>query len=194
MIGAADSPGGGAGALAANIALFGRLLRAAGLPIGAGKAVDAVRAVAATSVSRRDDVYWALHSVFVRRRDDHTLFVRAFAHFWHAPQPPERSGLPTDATRGPQPATDADARGIAPAAESAELGGTLEPGGRAPGDDAGSAERICNIGIIYAWLGDYAKALSTYEQALAQKVALGDKASAPQTLGQIGTVHLRLGD
>ncbi len=87
MTGAADSAGGGAGKLAVNIAHFGRLLRAAGLPVGTGRAVDAVRAVAAAGVGRRDDVYWALHAVFVDRRDQHALFDRAFELFWRGADP-----------------------------------------------------------------------------------------------------------
>ena len=82
MIGAADSAGGGTGALAANIAHFGRLLRAAGLPIGTGKVVDAVRAAEAAGVTCRDDVYWALHAVLVNRRDQHATFDQAFELFW----------------------------------------------------------------------------------------------------------------
>ena len=87
MTGAADSAGGGAGKLAVNIAHFGRLLRAAGLPVGTGRAVDAVRAVAAAGVGRRDDVYWALHAVFVDRHDQHALFDRAFELFWRGADP-----------------------------------------------------------------------------------------------------------
>ena len=87
MTGAADRPGGGTGALAANIAHFGRLLRAAGLPIGTGKAIDAVRAVEAAGVSRRNDVYWALHAVFVNRRDQHATFDHAFELFWRGTDP-----------------------------------------------------------------------------------------------------------
>src|SRR6185295_8891508 len=59
--------------LVANIMHFARILRAAGLPIGPGKVIDAVNAVRAIGVGSRSDFYWALHSVFVNRRDPKIL-------------------------------------------------------------------------------------------------------------------------
>ena len=82
--------GEGDGRLAANIMHFARVLRAAGLPIGPGRVIDAVRAVEAVGISRRGDFYWALHAVFVNRRDQRELFDQAFHMFWRNPKILER--------------------------------------------------------------------------------------------------------
>ncbi len=82
------SPGGSA--LVANIMHFARVLRGAGLPIGPGKVLDAIRAVEAVGIARRQDFYWALHAVFVNRRDQRELFDQAFHIFWRNPQLLER--------------------------------------------------------------------------------------------------------
>ena len=69
---------------------FARTLRAAGLPVGSGAVLDAMRAVEAVGVARRDDFYWALHAVFVRRADQRPLFDEAFHVFWRNPKLLER--------------------------------------------------------------------------------------------------------
>ena len=69
---------------------FGRVLRAAGLPVGPGKIIDAMRAVETAGISSRDDFYWTLHSVFVNRRDQREIFDQAFHVFWRNPQILER--------------------------------------------------------------------------------------------------------
>lgn len=76
--------------LAANIMHFGRVLRSAGLPVGPGKILDAVSAVREVGVTNRTDFYWALHAVFVNRRDQHELFDQAFHIFWRDPKLLER--------------------------------------------------------------------------------------------------------
>src|SRR5690606_25638737 len=78
------------GRLAENIMHFGRVLRAAGLPIGPGKVLDAITAVCAVGVTDRTDFYWTLHAVFVNRRDQRELFDQAFHIFWRNPQLLER--------------------------------------------------------------------------------------------------------
>ena len=71
--------------LAANVAHFTRLLRRAGLRVGPGDTLDAERAVAAIDIVARDQFYWALHAVLVRRHTDHALFDEAFRLFWRDP-------------------------------------------------------------------------------------------------------------
>ncbi len=71
--------------LAANIAHFTRLLRQAGLRVGPGDTLDAQRAVATIDIVQRDQFYWALHAVLVRRQPDHALFDEAFRLFWRDP-------------------------------------------------------------------------------------------------------------
>ncbi|MEW6121505.1 MAG: VWA domain-containing protein [Pseudomonadota bacterium] len=70
------------GRLADNVAFFGRALRAAGLRVGPGDVLDAVSALEVAGVASRVDAYWALHAVFVRRREDHEVFDQAFRLFW----------------------------------------------------------------------------------------------------------------
>ena len=73
------------GKLADNIMYFGRALRVAGLPIGPGKVIDAIKAVEIAGITNRSDFYWALHSVFVNRRDQREMFDQAFHIFWRNP-------------------------------------------------------------------------------------------------------------
>jgi len=88
MDGATPSPGGGN--LVANIMYFARTLRAAGLPVGPGKVLQAVEAVRAVGLESREDFYWTLHAVFVNRRDQRLIFDQAFHVFWRNPKLLER--------------------------------------------------------------------------------------------------------
>uniref|UniRef100_UPI001A971D97 vWA domain-containing protein n=1 Tax=Arenibaculum pallidiluteum TaxID=2812559 RepID=UPI001A971D97 len=109
---------------------FARTLRAAGLPVGPGKVLQAVEAVEATGLDDRRVFYWTLHAVFVNRRDQREIFDQAFHVFWRNPQLLERMmGLLLPALRadlkreGPElsrrvaeammPRTDADRQGKA---------------------------------------------------------------------------------
>jgi uncharacterized protein len=74
------------GRLVANLMHFGRALRAAGMPVGPGKVIDAVAAVEAVGISDRRDFYWTLHAVFVNRADQRLLFDQAFHVFWRNPE------------------------------------------------------------------------------------------------------------
>lgn len=76
----------GDGRLVENLTLFARTLRGAGLPVGPGRVLEALRAVEAVGIERRDDLYWALHAVFVNRRDQQPLFDQAFHVFWRNPR------------------------------------------------------------------------------------------------------------
>jgi uncharacterized protein with von Willebrand factor type A (vWA) domain len=68
--------------LAANIVVFGRLLREVGLDVAVDQVADAVDAVTRVGVSRRGDVHDALQSVLVRRQAHVALFDAAFDAFW----------------------------------------------------------------------------------------------------------------
>ncbi len=78
------------GKLVDNIMHFGRVLRAAGIPVGPGAVIDAVRAVEVAGIVRRDDFYWTLHAVFVHRAAQRELFDQAFHAFWRNPKILER--------------------------------------------------------------------------------------------------------
>jgi hypothetical protein len=78
------------GHLAENVMHFARVLRAAGLPIGPDRMLDAVRALEVAGVERRDDFYWTLASVFLDRREQFEVYDQAFHIFWRDPQLLER--------------------------------------------------------------------------------------------------------
>ena len=96
------------GRLLENLMFFARTLRAAGLPIGPGRVIEALRAVETVGIGRREDFYWTLHSVFVNRQDQRPIFDQAFHVFWRNPQLLERMmamllpsiGAPDDANKG----------------------------------------------------------------------------------------------
>ena len=73
-----DTPG----RLAENILYFARALRAAGIPVGPGAVLDALEAVKAAGVGDRDDFYWTLHAVFVKKHEHSVLFDQAFRIFF----------------------------------------------------------------------------------------------------------------
>ncbi|MBL8908509.1 MAG: VWA domain-containing protein [Rhizobiales bacterium] len=72
--------------LAVNIMHFARVLREAGLPVGPGHVLDALDAAMAGTLRSREDFYWTLHAVFVKRRDQKELFDQAFHVFWKKPK------------------------------------------------------------------------------------------------------------
>src|SRR6202158_4679151 len=74
------------GRLVANLMHFARTLRAAGLPVGPGKVLDAVAAIEAVGITDRRDFYWTLHAVLVNRADQRVLFDQAFHVFWRNPE------------------------------------------------------------------------------------------------------------
>ncbi len=73
------------GRLALNITHFARALRRAGLPIGPGKVIEAVRAVEAAGFTEKSDFYWTLHSVFISRPEQREVFAQVFRLYWRDP-------------------------------------------------------------------------------------------------------------
>lgn len=97
------------GRLSENIMHFARVLRRAGLPIGPGQVLEALRAVGSVGFDNREDFYWTLHAVFVNRRDQRELFDQAFHIFWRNPDIlgrmmslmlPEMGAMQDDAPKG----------------------------------------------------------------------------------------------
>ncbi|MFN3614146.1 MAG: vWA domain-containing protein [Rubrimonas sp.] len=78
------------GRLADNIAHFARALRKAGLPVGPGRVVEAVRAVEAAGFDRREDFYHTLAACFVSRPEHRAIFAATFGLFWRDPDIMER--------------------------------------------------------------------------------------------------------
>ncbi|MCV2865486.1 vWA domain-containing protein [Albidovulum sediminicola] len=74
------------GRLADNITHFARALRKAGLKVGPGRVVDAIRAVEAAGFTERRDFYWVLHAAFVSRPEERAVFAQIFRLYWRDPQ------------------------------------------------------------------------------------------------------------
>ncbi len=75
--------------LLAKLTQFGRLLHAAGMPVGAGRIMAAAEALTRIDVTSRDDVYWALSALFVSDHRQRELFKQAFALFWRERRKPD---------------------------------------------------------------------------------------------------------
>jgi uncharacterized protein with von Willebrand factor type A (vWA) domain len=78
----AREAGDATGRLAENIVYFARALRKAGIPVGPGAVLDALAALQTAGVSTREDFYWTLHAVFVKRHEHSVLFDQAFRIFF----------------------------------------------------------------------------------------------------------------
>ena len=70
------------GHLLHNLLLFGYLLRRLGLNVHEGRMLDAIRVLEDIGVSRRVDVWSALRTLLVHRKDDLPIFDEAFEVFW----------------------------------------------------------------------------------------------------------------
>ena len=76
------------GRLAENVVHFARGLRHAGIPLGPGAVMDALAAIQTSGIGPREDFYWVLHAIFVKRREHSLLFDQAFRLFFR-----RRAGL-----------------------------------------------------------------------------------------------------
>jgi len=104
------------GKLATNIMHFSRLLRASGMTVGPDRTLDALAAVAAAGLQRREDFYWALHTVFVSKHSDHALFDQAFHLFWRDPDIMKKAmALMLPSISAPTPPADKITRRLAEA-------------------------------------------------------------------------------
>lgn len=72
------------GKLADNILYFCRTLRKAGLKIGPASVVQAIEAVEVGGLESRDQFYWTLHAVLVKKREDRLVFDEAFRVYWRS--------------------------------------------------------------------------------------------------------------
>lgn len=110
----ADLPANPDGKLAENITHFARALRRAGLPIGPGQVLDAIRAVEVAGFTEKADFFWTLHACFVRRPEHRAVYGQVFRLYWRDPQFLEHMmALLTPMVRGvnePPDPTDAEKR------------------------------------------------------------------------------------
>ncbi len=90
MAGFAELPVPEDGKLVRNVARFARALRKAGLPVGPGRAIAAIRAVEAVGFGDRADFYFTLEACFVSRPEHRAVFAEAFRLFWRDPRLDDR--------------------------------------------------------------------------------------------------------
>ncbi|SLN55279.1 VWA domain containing CoxE-like protein [Roseovarius gaetbuli] len=69
-----------------NITHFARALRAAGLPIGTGRVIDAIRAVAMAGFTSRTDFFYTLRACLVTRPEHLVVFAQVFRLYWRDPR------------------------------------------------------------------------------------------------------------
>ncbi|NSX55613.1 vWA domain-containing protein [Parasulfitobacter algicola] len=72
--------------LMSNITHFARALRKAGLPIGSGHIMDAIRAVQTAGFTEKRDFYWILHACFVSKPEHRQVFAQIFRLYWRDPR------------------------------------------------------------------------------------------------------------
>ncbi|MCY4259307.1 MAG: VWA domain-containing protein [Rhodobacteraceae bacterium] len=113
------------GKLANNIIYFARALRRAGIAVGPGQIVQAIRAVHAVGFADRADVYWTLRACFLTRGEQSAVFAQMFRLFWRDPRylehmmammMPAMRGVSEDSMAAPAARQAADALLDGPAA------------------------------------------------------------------------------
>src|SRR5262245_52122385 len=70
-----------------NLLLFGHALRHVGITVSLTQTVEAARALELVDIGSRGQVYHALRSLLINRREDLLLFDQVFNQFWQAPEP-----------------------------------------------------------------------------------------------------------
>ena len=164
--------------LMGNITHFARALRRAGLPIGPGRVIDAIRAVEAAGFNNKRDFYWTLHACFVNRPEHRTVFAQLFRLYWRDPRYLEHmmaAMLP--AIRGVQ--EDRPAQAAEKRAAEALLDGAEAP----PQDDADEApEEDALIEVDASLTMSAAERLRTLDF---EQMSLAEMAQAKRMLAQL---------
>ena len=163
------------GRFARNVVHFARALRAAGLPVGPGHALDALRAVEAIGIASREDFYWTLHAVFVNRRDQRPVFDQCFHVFWRDPKLLERMMhmlLPTlKPEKGREPSSEVNRR-VAEAMAPEILSG----------QDEAPEESEVEIDMALTFSGKEVSQTKDFEQMTATELAEARRAIAAMRL------------
>lgn len=153
------------GKLAANVMQFARALRAAGLPVGPGRVLDALQAVEAVGVGSRQDLYWTLHAVFVNRRDQWQIFDQCFHIFWRDPQILERMM----SLMLPQLEADLPPQGPEASRRVADaLGPEKTPG---QGEGESDSEEVVQLDAVMTWSDRELLQAKDFEQMSAEEIA-----------------------
>src|SRR5580658_9047951 len=96
------------GLIADNVIGFARALRAAGIPVGPGAVIDALKALRLIEIGNRADVFATLQAIFVKRHEHALVFAQAFDLFFRAAedwkQMLDSVPLPDQAKKKPPPA------------------------------------------------------------------------------------------
>jgi len=74
------------GMLFQRLVAFARLLRRAGVPLGPGSVIDAFEAVLLAGTGTRQDFFWTLHAVLIKRHEHFPIYYEAFYRFWQRGQ------------------------------------------------------------------------------------------------------------
>jgi len=154
-----------AGKLPSQVLRFARTLRAAGLPIGPGRVLDALGAAAEVGLARREDFYWALHAVLVSRAEHHALFDEAFRLFFREEALPAGLELLLPRSQLPPPERREVTRRLAEA-----LG--------AAGPPQGEAARRVEMDAALAWSGRELLRTRDFEQMSAEEIREAEAAIA----------------
>lgn len=166
--------------LAQNILHFVRALRRAGLPVGPGRVVDAVRAVSAAGFTQKEDFFWTLQSVLVSRPEHRAVFAQIFRLYWRDPRFMEHMmAMLTPLVRGVQ-----EERG-AKAAEKRAAEALLDGQGPEPPEDRstpGEDEVELTIDAAQTASGDERLRSLDFEQMSVAEAARARRILAEMTL------------
>src|SRR5271166_5628878 len=77
--------------LAANVMLFARLLRRAGLPVGPAETIAAQDALTRIDLTCKTQARTALRAAMIHRHDHQEVFDQAFTLFWRDPSTAEQT-------------------------------------------------------------------------------------------------------
>jgi hypothetical protein len=169
----ADLPVNPDGKLAANITHFARALRKAGLPVGTGRVVDAVRAVEAAGFTKREDFYWTLHACFVSRPEQRAVFGQVFRLYWRDPQFLEHMmAMMLPAIRGVQEEQKAAA------AERRAAEALLDGAGEPPVPEEGEETELVEVDATLTFSAEEVLRAMDFEQMSAAEQAAAKRAIA----------------
>ena len=165
--------------LAQNILHFARALRKAGLPVGPGRVIDAIRAVEAAGFTEKADFYWVLHACFVSRPEHRLVFAQVFRLYWRDPRYLEHMlAMMLPAIRGVQEERTADA------AEKRAAEALLDGQGPEPpdSDEAAEDEILIEIDASQTMSGEERLRSLDFEQMSTEEIAEAKRMLARLTL------------
>lgn len=166
--------------LTENLTHFARALRKAGLPVGPGRVLTAIEAVAAAGFTARADFYWTLHAVFVSRPEERQVFHQVFRLFWRDPRYMEHMmALMLPSIRG----TQDEERAAAAARRAAEaLLDGVDPPPPPPRDAPDDAETRIEIDASQTASAEEKLRVLDFEQMSADEVAAAKRMLARLSL------------